>query len=87
MSSLVTRDLNQAESISPSGFFAQHPEHPQAQRFIQKYHDLVADASAVPKGRTMTKVGFPEAAQYIELADAAYMMLLRCWHAGYHATD
>ena len=77
MSSLVIQDLNQAESISPSGFFAQHPEHPQAQRFIQKYHDLVADASALPKGRTMTKVGFPttvaEAAQYIELADAAYM--------------
>jgi len=46
--------------------------------------------------RTMTKVGFPttvaEAAQYIELAtlltceDSRGEMLLRCWHAGYHAT-
>jgi hypothetical protein len=50
MSSLVIRDLNQAESISPAGFFAQHPEHPQAQRFIQEYRDLVANASALPNG-------------------------------------
>ncbi len=48
MSSLVIRDLNQAKSISPVGFFAQHPEHSQAQRFIQEYRDLVADASALP---------------------------------------
>jgi hypothetical protein len=31
-------------------YFARHPEHPQAQRFIQEYRDLVADASALPNG-------------------------------------
>ena len=46
----VMRDLNQAESISLAGFFAHHPEHPQAQRFIQEYRDLVGDASALPNG-------------------------------------
>jgi len=47
-------------------------------------------------GERWTKVRFPttvaEAAQYIELATLLTLrgftmeMLLRCWHAGYHAT-
>ena len=38
-------------------FFARHPEHLQAQRFIQEYRHLVADASALPNGENDNEGG------------------------------